>query len=159
MSRIATVVVGLSFVAGASIAGCSRPSVDRTDPRDEVSRTTITAGTVPAAGLPASSANDSNMSNEDMSARDRSGASYASRDPMVSAQEKGDFALAQDIRDAVLADDSISSEAKGVTITVKGGTVTLRGTVEDGREHDIVLQLARERAGIAWVVDELDVAP
>jgi len=130
----------IPFVAAAAfallLASCSRAG------GDDVSRTTLTAGSVPALEP---------QTSESMSERDRSGAP-SPEDPSL---DPADVALAKDIRDALTADDSLSLYAKTVDIAVRDGKVTLQGGVPNKREHDIVLQKARELAGIAWVDDRL----
>jgi osmotically-inducible protein OsmY len=78
--------------------------------------------------------------------------------PMDQSNTAPDRELTQRIRQALVADDSLSTTAKNVkVITTEGGPVTLRGPVANAQEKTLVFAKAREIAGSRKVVDELEV--
>jgi hyperosmotically inducible periplasmic protein len=86
--------------------------------------------------------------------RDRSGETQTSGD------QSNDSAATQTtaaIRRAVVADDSLSMEAKNVKIITAGDTVTLRGPVNSADEKNKIEQLAQSAAGNAKIDNQLEV--
>ena len=102
------------MVSGFRVAGCSR---DR--PGDRPSSTEITSGRLAA---PPAGVDDTKQSE-----RDKSGASLMT--PMDQSNDPGDVALVQEIRKAVVADDTLSTTAKNVRIITSEGHVI---TIEPG---------------------------
>ena len=88
---------------------------------------------------------------------DRSGAAALPIDS-ENASTPQDRDLVDQLRRAVVADDTITSKSKTVTIAVHGGVITLSGLVSNVREHDAILDKARVLAGAGRVVDEIEVA-
>ena len=90
--------------------------------------------------------------------RDRDGETLTPAD-----QAKGsdaDVKLTQEIRKAVVADDSLSMSAHNVKIITLGGVVTLRGPVASQAEKTKVAAIAAKHAGgTKNVTDQLEVAP
>jgi hypothetical protein len=68
-----------------------------------------------------------------------------------------DLEITQKIRDAVVAEESLSFEAKNVKILTNGGKVTLRGPVKTEAEHASVVGAARRVAGGSNVIDRIEV--
>lgn len=65
-----------------------------------------------------------------------------------------------DIRQAIIADDSLSMGAKNCkVITDNSGRVWLRGEVESVAEKDLIEQIAKQYAGVNTVTNELEVDP
>lgn len=128
-------------------AACSR---DRPiEPEVSATRTTsasVGGGDVNSAGAKESKAN----------ANDRNGASVTAVD-LENANDPADRDLIEQLRGAIVDDDTLSSTSKAVTIVVHGGVVTLSGPVRNVREHDAILSKARVLAGTSKVVDEVDV--
>jgi hyperosmotically inducible periplasmic protein len=76
-------------------------------------------------------------------------------------QQKGNKAdrdLTQNIRKAVLADKSLSTEAHNVKIISRNGTVTLKGKVKSDDEKKSIEDKATQAAGAGNVTDELMVS-
>jgi osmotically-inducible protein OsmY len=73
--------------------------------------------------------------------------------------DKTDVDLTQQIRQAVVADDSLSMNAKNVKIIVEDQVVTLRGPVGSEAERATVASIASTYAGARRVVNELELAP
>jgi hyperosmotically inducible protein len=63
--------------------------------------------------------------------------------------------LTAKIRSKMTLDDTI--DASGIDVDTAGTVVTLKGSVATRKEHQRVLQLARETAGVTNVVDQLSV--
>ena len=53
-------------------------------------------------------------------------------------------------------DDSV--KARSIEVTTTNHIVTLKGTVGSVAEHDRAVQLAKETAGVAEVIDRLGIA-
>ena len=96
--------------------------------------------------------------NSGKNVRDRDDATLTPAD-----QAKGsdaDVKTTQQIRKAVVDDDSLSMNAHNVKIITLGGMVTLRGPVDSPAEKAKVVQIAAQHAGGAnKVTDQLEVAP
>ncbi len=86
--------------------------------------------------------------------RDRSG---ETKTPLDQSNRPEDLKITQDIRKAVMADDSLSMTAKNVKIITAGGNVTLRGPVNTDDEKKKIAALAKANAGQAQVIDQLEV--
>jgi osmotically-inducible protein OsmY len=98
---------------------------------------------------PAQPAPDNTRVNE----RDRS----ATVTPMNQGNNETDLKTTQRIRQAVMADDSLSFSAKNVKIITSNGKVTLRGVVESEDERKAIDDQARKVAGSANVDDRIEV--
>ena len=69
-----------------------------------------------------------------------------------------DIKITQDIRKAVIADPTLSTAAKNVTVVTIDGRVTLMGKVKDKAERDNVASKAKRYAGEGRVDDRLEIA-
>lgn len=67
----------------------------------------------------------------------------------------GDGALTAKIKSKMALDDTI--DASDVSVSTAGTVVTLRGTIVNRKQHQRVVQLAQETAGVTSVVDKLSV--
>lgn len=92
--------------------------------------------------------------NTKKNARDRDGTAVT---PMDQGNSAADIEMTQKIRQAVVADDSLSSNAKNVKIITKDGAVTLRGPVKDEAEKTRVVDMAKNVAGSAPLDVQLEV--
>jgi hyperosmotically inducible protein len=70
-----------------------------------------------------------------------------------------DRQLAQQIRRAVMKDNSLSSSAHNVKIIAQNGSVTLKGPVKSEKEKQAIEAKAAKIAGADRVKSELQVAP
>lgn len=93
-------------------------------------------------------ANKVDADNTKKNARDRDGALPT---PMDQGNSASDIEMTQKIRQAVVADDTLSSNAKNIKIITKDGAVTLRGPVKDEAEKARVVDMAKRVAGTAPV--------
>ena len=80
--------------------------------------------------------------------------------PFADAQsaESRDLWLALRVRQSVMTDKSLSTDAHNVQIIAINGTVTLKGLTQTAHEKSIVALKARKIAGKGHVVNDLDVA-
>jgi len=122
------------------------PSVAK--PSDKVSDKDKAQTSPPAA--PAEASPDNTKVNE----RDRSSAALT---PMDQGNGKTDLKITQQIRQAVMANGSLSFTAKNVKIITQGGKVTLRGPVKSDQERSDIEAAARKVAGVTDVDNQLEV--
>jgi len=76
---------------------------------------------------------------------------------MDQSNSQTDLKITQQIRQAVMADGSLSFTAKNVKIITEGGRVTLRGPVNNQQERSNIEAAARKVAGVAVVDNQLEV--
>ena len=127
-------IVSLSFLIAAMLfVGCSR---DR-----DARQTTNT----PAVA----------QDNTGRNARDRGG---ETKTPGHQSESEADRTITQNIRKALTADDSLSTNAKNVKIITNDGTVTLRGPVKSEKEKADIEAKAKQVAGVKNVDNQLEVA-
>jgi len=83
----------------------------------------------------------------------------ASKGPTASDQptNEADTKVAQDVRQALTSDSSLSTAAQNVTVVASNGTVTLRGNVKDSSEKQKVADTAMQVAGVSNVDNQLTV--
>ena len=74
-------------------------------------------------------------------------------------ENAADRELAKKIRQAVVADKSLSTYAHNVKIVAQNGQVTVKGPVRSEQEKTTVAAKATEIAGAGKVTNELTVAP
>jgi len=86
--------------------------------------------------------------------RDRGGATLT---PGDQSESKADRTLTQRIRQAVMADKSLSTNAKNVKIITVNGIVTLRGPVNSPQEKDKIEAKAQRIAGVDKVDNQLEI--
>lgn len=77
--------------------------------------------------------------------------------PMDQNNNQTDLKITQQIRQAVMADGSLSFTAKNVKIITQNGKVTLRGPVNSAQERDAIDAAARKVAGASQVDNQLEV--
>ena len=74
------------------------------------------------------------------------------------SENEADRTITQNIRRAVTADDSLSTNAKNVKIITNNGMVTLRGPVKSEKEKAEIEAKAKQVAGVKGVDNQLEVA-
>lgn len=131
----------LYWALALACASASAPAQDRppVDPH-----TTLTA---PG---PATSAVD----NTRVNARDKG---TATKTPQTQPNNAEDRALLAAVRQAIVADKSLSSMAHNIKIVVEGGVATLRGPVSTNDEKAKVDALTRAVHGVIAIDNQLDV--
>ncbi len=132
-------VLPLAMLLGIGFGACDRDT--------PASATRTTSGTVPA--------DDTKINERDQPG----GAGRGAPTPIDQGNDSDDLATTQRIRKALIADDTISSDAKNVKIITENGVVTLRGPVRTAEDHAKVARIAETLATPNRVNDELDVEP
>ena len=77
--------------------------------------------------------------------------------PGDQSESETDRTLTQQIRKAVVADDSLSTMAKNIKIITVDGVVTLRGPVQSPQEREAIQAKAQQIAGIDRIDNQLEV--
>jgi osmotically-inducible protein OsmY len=97
---------------------------------------------------------ESAANNTAQNERDREGNTLT---PMDQGESEADRAITQAIRQAIVANDSLSLDAKNVKVITVNGMVTLRGPVRSVAEKQAIEAAARALAGSDKVDDQLEV--
>ena len=118
-----------------------------------MNRTILSAITVFALAFSAMG-QETKPDNSALNARDRSGETKTSG---TQSNDSGDLKLTAAIRNAIVKDDSLTMTAKNVKIITEGGTVTLRGPVQNAAEKSKIEQLAASAASGAKIDNQLEV--
>jgi len=77
--------------------------------------------------------------------------------PPDQAENDADLQISANIRKAIVADDSLSSNAHNVKIITSGGTVTLRGPVKSQQEKATIEAKAKQVAGVTQVINLIEI--
>ena len=93
--------------------------------------------------------------NSGRNVRDRDDATKTSGDQ---SESEADRTISQNIRQAVVADDSVSTNGKNVKIITAEGVVTLRGPVKSENEKTNIGAKAQQIAGVKKVDNQLEIA-
>ena len=93
--------------------------------------------------------------NSGRNVRDADGTTKTSGDQ---SESETDRTITQNVRQAVTADDSISTNGKNVKIVTVDGTVTLRGPVKSEQEKTNIAAKAQQIAGVKKVDNQLEIA-
>ena len=86
--------------------------------------------------------------------RDRDGASQT---PGDQAENETDRQISANVRQAVVGDNSLCTNAHNVKIVTSGGTVTLRGPVKSTEEKAAIEAKAKQVAGVTRVDNLLEI--
>jgi hyperosmotically inducible protein len=121
------------LILAAMSAACDSPK--------QVNTTSTTGAVAPAPD------------NTKTNARDR----QASVTPIDQGNDQADLDTTQAIRKAVMADGTLSNDAKNVKIITNRGVITLRGPVTTLGEKNLVESMARRSAGANRVDDQIGV--
>lgn len=78
--------------------------------------------------------------------------------PIDQSETEADRTITQKIRKTVVADDSLSTNAKNIKIITIKGVVTLRGPVANQQEIDSIIRKASDVQGIVRVDNQLEIA-
>ena len=111
-------------------------------------------GTVGAADKTAATPSQTAPDNTGRNVRDRGGDTVT---PGDQSNNKTDLNLTQQIRKAVMADKSLSTNAKNVKIITANGFVTLRGPVNTPQEKATIEAKAQSIAGANNVESQLEI--
>ena len=94
---------------------------------------------------------------------DNTGKNVGDRDPGAltagdQSSDAGDVAITQKIRQKLVGDKNLSTNAQNVKVITKDGVVTLRGPVDTAQEKAAVAAKAKQVAGVTHVEDQLEIA-
>ncbi len=115
---------------------------------------TTTKGT--SASSPGSSTNGAAVPPDNTKVNERD-TNSATPTPPDQKENESDLKITQHVRQAVMADDSLSFTAKNVKIITQNGKVTLRGPVKTAQERDAIAAAARKVAGVTQVDNQIEV--
>jgi hyperosmotically inducible protein len=91
--------------------------------------------------------------NTGVNARDADGKSLTVFDQ---SETEGDRQITAKVREMIVADDSLSTNAQNIKIITVAGVVTLRGPVETPAEKTTIESKAKSVAGVTKVNNQLD---
>jgi hyperosmotically inducible periplasmic protein len=92
--------------------------------------------------------------NSGRNVRDRNDQTKTAEDQ---SESEADRAISQNIRQAITADDSLSTNGKNVKIITSDGVVTLRGPVKSDKEKSTIGAKAQQVAGVKNVDNQLEI--
>lgn len=98
-------------------------------------------------------AQDPNADNTGKNERDKSGETLT---PIDQSNDPADIKITAEARKLVVADDSLSAQAKNVKIITVSGVVTLRGPVETEKEKSAIAKYAKQ-AGAKSVTNQIEI--
>lgn len=124
----------LGLIVAFLIVGCSKNDMSKNETPSQ----------------PAVVAADNSGRNE----RDRNDATKTAGDQ---AENEADRTISQNIRQAISADGSISTNGKNAKIITVDGTVTLRGPVKSEKEKTNIGAKAQQIAGVKSVDNQLEI--
>ena len=127
----------LGLVLAFLVVGCSKNEVSK---NDQPSQTAAVAA-------------DNSGSN----VRDRNDATKT-KTPGDQSENEADRTISQNIRQAIVADQSVSTNGKNVKIITVDGAVTLRGPVRGEKEKTNIGAKAQQVAGVKRVDNQLEIA-
>lgn len=87
-------------------------------------------------------------------ARDKSGATVT---PTDQSESEADRAVTQKVRQALVANSVLSTNAKNIKVVTQNGKVTLRGVVETAEEKQNIEATVRALPGVTSCDDQLEV--
>lgn len=76
---------------------------------------------------------------------------------MQQGQSGADLEITQNIRQALVAHNTLSMNGKNVKVITLEGEVALRGPVENASEKATIVRIAEQTAGVSRVIDLLEV--
>lgn len=105
-------------------------------------------------------ANDTHANNPPKA--DNTGRNVRDRNPQAmtsgnQSESEADRTITQRIRQALIDDDSLSTDAKNVKIITANGVVTLRGPVNNEREKNEIARKAKAVTGVRNVDNQIEV--
>lgn len=92
--------------------------------------------------------------NTESNTRDEEGTTVT---PSDQKEDATDLEITAAIRRAVVADESLSTNAHNVKIITQDGVVTLRGPVDSEAEKTRIVKLAQEAAGVKNLDNQLEI--
>jgi hyperosmotically inducible protein len=96
-----------------------------------------------------------NNDNTGKNVRDRDS---ITKTPLDQSESEADRTITQKIRQAIMSDSALSTNAKNIKIITINGVVTLRGPVASSQEKDAIARKINGIQGIVKVENQLEVA-
>lgn len=93
----------------------------------------------------------------DNTARNTRDTNFDTLTPEDQSESKPDRTISQNIRKALMSDDTLSQNAKNLKIITIDGVVTLRGVVNSPQEKDLIARKANAINGVKRIENQLDV--
>jgi len=127
----------------------------------------LTCGAMALASAACDKANGEQKPTDDSKPRssfeaDNTGRNVRERDtteltPKDQSNDSVDLQITRDIRQKLMADGDLSTNAKNVKVITQGGVVTLKGAVKNDAERQSIINQAKSIAAVQRVDDQLDV--
>jgi hypothetical protein len=133
-----------------------RRTVDTTAPSTIGDTREASRPSDPPKKEPSTAPDNTKPDNTKINKRDNNSAALT---PIDQGENATDLKLTQQIRQAVMADGSLSFTAKNVKIITLNKKVTLRGPVNTAAERASIEAAARKIAGAGMVDNQLEIAP
>jgi osmotically-inducible protein OsmY len=76
--------------------------------------------------------------------------------PQDQSESASDRTISQKVRQAIMADDSLSASGKNIKIITFNGKVTLKGFVENANEKQQIVRKASQVSGVLKVNDQIE---
>lgn len=92
--------------------------------------------------------------NSGRNVRDRNNATTT---PLDQSESETDRMITKKIRQAILADDSLSTNAKNIKVITMNGAVILRGPVANSKEKELIAKKIDNIQGIVKVDNQLEI--
>lgn len=92
--------------------------------------------------------------NTGINTRDRD---LSRKTPLDQSESEADRTITQRIRQSIMSDDALSTNAKNIKIITVRGIVTLRGPVASSQEKDAIERKVKDVQGIIRVDNQLEV--
>lgn len=76
--------------------------------------------------------------------------------PFDQSETEEDRRITQKVRQALMSDDSLSTNAKNIKVITVRGVVTLRGPVGNSQEKDVIVRKVKSVQGVNKVDNQLE---
>lgn len=108
----------------------------------------------PQSGQQYDSEQNYNNDNTGKNIRDRDS---STKTPLDQSESEADRTITQKIRQAIMSDSALSTNAKNIKIITIKGIVTLRGPVATSQEKDAIARKVNDVQGVVKVDNQLEV--
>lgn len=149
MNRYALMVLVPLSLLGA----CNRDNA--TDTTRTTGGTTPGTPTATTPATPGATTPTPGSDNTGVNARDRQGSGAVT--PIDQGNSPADLEMTQKLRKDLVADDTLSVDAKNVKIITNDGVITLRGPVKNATERATIEAKVRRLAGSDRIIDEIEI--
>jgi len=146
----------IALSALAAIAGCAHGSKSSTRSTGQGEAASAASASEEAGQREAASAQSMGQAADNTAVNQRD-QQASTTTPLDQGESARDVALTKMIRASVVANDSLSFEAKNVKIVTQNGKVTLRGPVKSKEESQTIERSAEEAAGVDNVANQLEI--